>query len=996
MEAECAKLEKEFRAAEQAQNVPMDILYRDGQEAYDDAQASADERVNAAFAAWDAKKKDVTAKKEEVEQAKAVQYYMTPTRDDFEVYAAKGAAIPGNPVVFRDQLRSGKLDRDRLAAQHMTEDELAAATLGKTAKDGVDYGVLQHLTRQEKRIYNYLLAKDEERGTSYAREYLIFMRDPLTAREGERQADLVKNSGILRPVATVGYGVVSGLDKVATNAKQNFSDTPLHASSLQYGAGYVRDDLADVGGPKIFGSNWAQIGFDLANLTGSVAPSIAASVAGGPAAGAAVTFASAGGNAYGEALAQGYDQRSARAYGVLAGASEAGLQYVLGGISSLGGKVVNSNGIQAALNNIERAVLRIPAKYAVAAAGEMTEEYLQEILTPVFRNLALGENNEFKLFTEDAAYSALLAALSVGVLEGPNIVSTDISLDRMGQTLRGQWGGDASGVTDVLIRMGLNQEQGSDAYQAAQAAKKQLGKGRALTNVALGSLYQDVMGSFRGEGNVGQRLDDDADVGTRTVQNPVEGVKSTPGKVVVKSSGISALEGPESLGKTLASSVDSLKDMDSVAQLTGQEMNDRSKKPSEQIRAFFSKIGSVFRKGFGEVSFGEYGIGGMLNHRPLNRAKMVTLEAVPSVIENGRVISDVADWKGRGYRSVVFGAPVTIGESTVYVAAVVNQNPEGKFYLSECVDSDGNYIRIENNPSDGTKSGVTAQGGITATPEKLSSIDIIPQPPGVVNLRRSLPGGIPADIPPGLHKLYLLAQEMSASPPPREIPQRPVQQSPQEILSQLAREMAMGPQAREIPQRPVQGSGWDALHRLTQEMAQDPTQDPDVGMGTPFQSAEQYSRWLQDINAQTTTLDTVDKYREAEYNNSPEYQLLRGYAKAVEQGDISPLIGFDQFAEVDKEATRSIVGKATSTGVVIESAAPHCIARIIGQVSTPHSGMRQGISIEAVLDALQNPVKIGEIKICSDGDIRQTFQGKKAVVTISLRDKRLIQTNPTR
>ena len=165
--------------------------------------------------------------------------------------------------------------------------------------------------------------------------------------------------------------------------------------------------------------------------------------------------------------------------------------------------------------------------------------------------------------------------------------------------------------------------------------------------------------------------------------------------VIVRSSGISALDGQESLAKTLASNIDKISDMEVVSYLTGTEMNDRNQKASEQIRALFAKIGTVIRKGFGEVSFNEYGVGGILNHRPLNRAKMVSLVAVPEVIRNGRIISDVENWKGRGYRSVVFAAPVAIGESIVYVAAVVNQNPNGKFYLNECVDSEGNYIRIE-------------------------------------------------------------------------------------------------------------------------------------------------------------------------------------------------------------------------------------------------------------------------------------------------------------
>lgn len=46
------------------------------------------------------------------------------------------------------------------------------------------------------------------------------------------------------------------------------------------------------------------------------------------------------------------------------------------------------------------------------------------------------------------------------------------------------------------------------------------------------------------------------------------------------------------------------------------------------------------------------------------------------------------------------------------------------------------------------------------------------------------------------------------------------------------------------------------------------------------------------------------------------------------------------------------------------------------------------------LDALKNPVKIGEMQEFDSGDIRQSFFGENAIVTISIRDNRLIQTNP--
>lgn len=343
-------------------------------------------------------------------------------------------------------------------------------------------------------------------------------------------------------------------------------------------------------------------------------------------------------------------------------------------------------------------------KAVLSQAGvEASEEMMTEVANILSDTMVMGERSG--LVTAAKEYEAQGVSRDKAWLRA--------TLDSLGQVAWAGAGGALSGMGMAGGKLAL-QRGGSAVYD--HFTRRQ------------GQTAENVTGA-----GVDSRLGTDAGVDTQATQNPVEGAKNAPDGVVVKSSGISALEGPESLGKTLASSIESLKDMNSVAQLTGQEMNDRAKKPSEQIRTFFSKIGSVFRKGFGEVSFGEYGIGGMLNHRPLNRAKMVTLEAVPFVIKNGRVISDVADWKGRGYRSVVFGAPVTIGESKVYVAAVVNQNPEGKFYLSECVDSDGNYIRIENNPSDGTKSGVTAQGGITATPEKSFSIDSIPQTAQDVN-----------------------------------------------------------------------------------------------------------------------------------------------------------------------------------------------------------------------------------------------------------------------
>lgn len=169
-----------------------------------------------------------------------------------------------------------------------------------------------------------------------------------------------------------------------------------------------------------------------------------------------------------------------------------------------------------------------------------------------------------------------------------------------------------------------------------------------------------------------------------------------------------------------------------------------------------------------------------------------------------------------------------------------------------------------------------------------------------------------------------------------------------------------------------------------------------VGEANKARGAAQSSHtaWLKSINATDTSLNTVAKYYEGKYNNTPEYELLTGYSRAVDKGNISPLVGFGLYKQTSEEITRTIVGQTTSTGVKIESFATHFIDRIIGQTSDPHEGMRQGVAIEDALDALLHPSKIKRVIEYADGDRRQTFIGENAQVSVSIRDHRLIQANP--
>ena len=116
----------------------------------------------------------------------------------------------------------------------------------------------------------------------------------------------------------------------------------------------------------------------------------------------------------------------------------------------------------------------------------------------------------------------------------------------------------------------------------------------------------------------------------------------------------------------------------------------------------------------------------------------------------------------------------------------------------------------------------------------------------------------------------------------------------------------------------------------------------------------------------------------------------------MEKGDISPLVGYKEYSQTDQLLKESVIGTVTPTGVKVESFATHFIDRVIGQTSTTHPGMRCGVPAEDVVDALENPVEDGPIWKMEDGDIRQNFVGTNVSVVVSVRDNRLISTNPRR
>ena len=128
------------------------------------------------------------------------------------------------------------------------------------------------------------------------------------------------------------------------------------------------------------------------------------------------------------------------------------------------------------------------------------------------------------------------------------------------------------------------------------------------------------------------------------------------------------------------------------------------------------------------------------------------------------------------------------------------------------------------------------------------------------------------------------------------------------------------------------------------------------------------------------------------YNRPEEHRLLEGYAKAVDKGHISPLVGFEQYKAVSDQAEEELTGIKVA-GVRIKNFTTHFIDRVIGQTSDSHKNKRKGTPIEDVKYTLEHPKHTSpEYKVGNDTRVKIT--GKKATVTISISDKRIIQSNP--
>ncbi len=156
-----------------------------------------------------------------------------------------------------------------------------------------------------------------------------------------------------------------------------------------------------------------------------------------------------------------------------------------------------------------------------------------------------------------------------------------------------------------------------------------------------------------------------------------------------------------------------------------------------------------------------------------------------------------------------------------------------------------------------------------------------------------------------------------------------------------------------------------------------------------------YQKWSKEIGV-NVSIETLAKYYDVKYNNSPRYELLKKYTHSVNSGILSPLSGFDLYEEYHQHIESELIGM-TVGDTKITGQTQHFLERVFGCMKDPKTGKsRNGTALEDIFDCLKNPVSIQPVRIEKNGEKSFVVVGRKAKVSINPDSGLLIQTNPWR
>ena len=123
-----------------------------------------------------------------------------------------------------------------------------------------------------------------------------------------------------------------------------------------------------------------------------------------------------------------------------------------------------------------------------------------------------------------------------------------------------------------------------------------------------------------------------------------------------------------------------LADMDPVATVDASKLERSGKTPKEMFAEYFSSLGnSIYSEEFGDIALGNSSVKSEIRHG-LTAEKIASMEAIPSVIEQGKVIFFESKMDGDDrVKRIVVAAPIKIGDASYYMGVMLQRDPATQY-----------------------------------------------------------------------------------------------------------------------------------------------------------------------------------------------------------------------------------------------------------------------------------------------------------------------------
>ncbi|MBQ3014351.1 MAG: hypothetical protein IJD75_04350, partial [Clostridia bacterium] len=167
-----------------------------------------------------------------------------------------------------------------------------------------------------------------------------------------------------------------------------------------------------------------------------------------------------------------------------------------------------------------------------------------------------------------------------------------------------------------------------------------------------------------------------------------------------------AIKYPSFGEKEIANNMEALADMESVANIDASKLEKTGKAPLDIFKDFFDTLGNnISSKKFGDIGLPKASAKSEIRHG-ITAAKIASIEAIPAVIENGKVIFQKE--KEAGVERIVICAPIRIGNTNYYMGVMLQRDARyQRLYLHNVVN-----VAIEREMPSKSKDNLLTTGAL--------------------------------------------------------------------------------------------------------------------------------------------------------------------------------------------------------------------------------------------------------------------------------------------